>query len=348
MKSYSFNNEFDPILMYHIYTETLKLRAYFRKFSFGREDEAIQRAIMHAMTHYKEESGDLVPYLKSLARTVMLDKDKKLDYVEYIEDASDILDDFSDLVIADYDSQKANSDIIKLALTHMDRFNALCKDLNFGNTCAEKYPKSFRQECLRLVKRFPHFNRECIKLYEMYGSYLEDFSEDIELNRGLWREMDELLINNRGSKRVVFLNRVTKSPVQDADLEPLQIKGKLVSESSTKRVIKIPYEQIWDTLCDMASEEGINTIRFTIGDYYVIRTLAGSWSVINPDLFNIYDLIRSEILTNLLTDTYGRIISVGSRSMFFLVDSSFKSIPDRTVRGINLKFEVFDITEDVL
>ena len=123
--------------------------------------------------------------------------------------------------------------------------------------------------------------------------------------------------------------------IKDPDLEDCYVKGNL----GNKCIVSIPYVSQLNKMCNLIDEEGINAMRFTIGDEYVIRTLGGSTSVLSPSLFNEYDLCEAEILTNLLRFTGGRFLCKGSRNMYFLVQKVHK-IPVISVRGVTLTFDV--------
>ena len=48
--------------------------------------------------------------------------------------------------------------------------------------------------------------------------------------------------------------------------------------------------------------------------------------MINPALYNVYELIKSEFITNILYETSGRLISQGTKTAYVLVDTSIQTL----------------------
>ena len=153
------------------------------------------------------------------------------------------------------------------------------------------------------------------------------------------------IINSNLSKRVKFINKVTGELVEDADIEDWYVRGKL----SGKRIIKVPYADVWNVMCDLVDSNETNELKFVIDDYYIIKTFGGSYSILNPSLYNIYDLVRTEIITNILKDTGGRLINTGSECVYVLCDKSGIAELNnlRKVRGYEIKFSCVDITDSL-
>ena len=79
----------------------------------------------------------------------------------------------------------------------------------------------------------------------------------------------------------------------------------------------------------------------------MIRTLGGSESIVNTDLFGVYDLLRLEILTNVLRDTNTRVLNIGSSWFYLLGDEQYMKIPCRVVQGVSIELDFEDITDSV-
>ena len=176
-----------------------------------------------------------------------------------------------------------------------------------------------------------------------YAPQMKAFISSDDGNEGKWKETDYSFIQTNQSKRIKLINRMTRFIADDADTDDIVLEGKL----GTKRVIKVPYKDLWNKLCDLIDSEETNQIKFVIGDQYIFRTLGGSLSIINSSLFNEYELVRDEIVTNLLQDTRGRLLNIGSECIYILV-SDDNEIPDRTIRGINIHFDKIDITDSLV
>ena len=361
MKSFAYSEEdFDSSLCYQIWYEIEGLRSYFRKFSRGREDEAMQLTLNHAMTHYRPNRGDLVPYLKTLAREILKDGNKYVpcDFME--ETVADIKNEGcgtkvnsegtkvsignADSTVKDVlsrleDDTNYREKIAELALQFMNFFMLMCQSLINKDSTTIYFPKVYIRECLKLQSKTDTFNSECLLLYSEYKDEFDKFINWSLSNEGSWRETDFDLINKYGSKRIKMCTE-DGSICKDPDKENWHLVGNL----GNKRVIKIPYVDIYDYMCDLVDEDGINQMKFTIDDSFILRTLGGSLSVVNPCLFSEYDLIKSEILTNMLYDTQGRYIGVGSEYMYFIVDADKDyKIPHRRINGIDLDFEIIEV-----
>ena len=163
-------------------------------------------------------------------------------------------------------------------------------------------------------------------------------------NEKRWKEADYLLIQQCQSKRVTLISSSTGALVKDADIEDWTINGNL----NKKRVVKVSYSELWNRICDLVDSDDTNEVKFIIDNRYIIRTLGGSLSIINPNLYNAYDLVRDEILTNVLSDLNGRVLNVGSENFYLLFDDGFEDkIRERTVLGIPIELSYSDITDSI-
>lgn len=361
LSSFSYNeNQIDSSLYYQVWNEIRKLGRYFSKFCWSDADEAMQDTLMHCLTHYREGKGDLVPYIKKLARTISRNNNKKMVLVDFLEqtleDSSEEeskpkvdvgrFSDFSSTVVNQIMiSSYKEKEVIKLALTFIDKFLLLCDSLKNHDTSVNYYPDVFVKECLKLSRGCDNFNQICISVFDRYGDMMTQFlGYDIN-TKGTWVETDFTLLSSHASKRVTFVNPDTGVVVEDPDVDRCVLKGNIGS----KRVLRVDYYDLWELMCDYVDSPDLNALRLTIGDSFVVRTLGGSMSVVNPDLFNIYDLCRSEILTNVLKETYSRVIGVGSQCFYLLAPQSEEpyKIEERIIRGIHINLKVDDITEEV-
>ena len=361
VKNYSFHKEIaNEKLFYEIWEAINRLKWYFYKFARNNAEEAMQMTLMHCLTHYNPDVADLDVYLKALAREITKDNGKII-YVDFMEqtlaDNNDSdekeknvninvgrVRDFSDEIVSDMmlDINKRD-EIVALAIQFMDKFITMCEALINNDTSVSYYPEVYASACLRLFKQCRNFNKSCISLYMSYAPQMKQFISSDEENEGKWKETDYSFIQTNQSKRIKLVNSLTGHIARDADKDPVSLEGKL----GNKRVIKIPYIDLWNELCDLVDSETTNQIKFVIDDQYIFKTLGGSLSIINSSLFNEYDLIRDEIVTNLLQDTRGRLLNVGSECVYILITDDFE-IPDRVIRGINIHFDKIDITDNLL
>lgn len=363
LKSFSFMpKEVSEDFFYDVWTEIQKLKWYFYKFARDNADEAMQRTLMHTLTHFQSD-GNLQAYIKKLAREITKDN-KKLVFVDFLEqtlaeddDAPENsarvdtgrVSDFSNDIIQQMENEvDRRPEVAELALEFMDKFLILCESIIKHDTTTRYYPEVFMKSCLKLCNKCEGFNNICIDLYMEYSDDFNWFLHLDDNNVGTWKETDYLLISQNLSKRVKLINEDTEEEVQDADVEKFFLQGKLGVGASRKKIIKIPYEHIWEKMCDLIDSFETNEMKFIIGDQFIIRTLGGSLSVVNPDTYNYYDLVRMEILTNLLQETNGRLLNVGSSSIYLLCNADFNmKLKHRVIKGIPIDFEAIDITASV-
>lgn len=360
MKSFSYrNNEaIDGSLYYLLWSEIEKLRRYFSKFCKQNTDEAMQATLMHSLTHYTEAKGEVSAYIKSLAREIAKDNGRIV-FVDFLEQTLaednddsnkpkvDIgsINDFSSTVINNIMiSKHKRREVIELALCFIDKFMLMCEALINRDTTTNYYPEIFIKECIKLSRGCDNFNQICVSIYDEYrDKFIEFLSYDLK-TKGVWRETDFPLIYQSKSKRLRLVSPETGQVVEDPDIEDFKLVGNL----GDKRVLKVNYYDVWELMCDYVDTPNINVMRFTIDDSYIVRTLGGSITVVNPDLFNIYDLCRTEILSNVLRDLNVRCIGVGSENFYLLANKDGKTeIPKRVVKGIPIELATEDITNTI-
>lgn len=307
------------------------LEKYFRLFNKGEYDEAMQRTIIHAMTHFDEERGELEPYIKSLARFILQVKDNSIphDFVEQpMEDTSiNVVDDAIRKYVDEFESDIR---IVDLALSYMKYFIPTCEALinNDRSLNARNYPSNFKEKCLNLA-RVTDFKGKSIALYNKYGDTMKKLLEldrqVIEYRKGdnpdSWVMSNQNLIDSRTSKRI----KLVSTSVHDKDFDLDKSEWKVSGNLSGKCIIKVPYREVYEKLCDYIDgdvEEGeFNPLRMDIDDMYIVRTLGGNWSGINPILAHEYRAAKEEILTNLIQTTRGRYLGEGSECFYFVVSS---------------------------
>lgn len=356
MRSYSFNDkEFDGNLWQRIYNEIKKNESYFWKFWGTDAPEAMQMTLLHSLSHYDEDKGNLKYYILSLARTIKR-VNGNLIFVDFIEntlqtpvdddspdarvDTGSIKDFSEDIIDEIYKDSESYGELSCLALSCMDMFLALCESLMKHDSSIKYYSKPFIRTCLKLNKTYKDFNGKCLEIYQKYGSSMRKFlAYDEQINPKVWREVDYSLIEQKRSKRVVFIDSLGNTII-DADRQSYKLKGFFEG----KKVVRVKYEDVFDELCDLYDYNNISPVRFTIGDHTIVRTLGGSVTVVDPEPVNIYELFKMEILTNILRDTNGRHINIGSEYIYLLCDkNAVITVPDRTVLGVDLHFDIEEV-----
>ena len=54
---------------------------------------------------------------------------------------------------------------------------------------------------------------------------------------------------------------------------------------------------------------------------YCVRTAGGSLSTVNVNMGHIYDLLLAEFMTNVIKAADGRVLGVGSKSLYLLTNN---------------------------
>lgn len=337
-----------------LWSEIQANHLYFRKCCGAEADEAMQTALMHSLKHFDENKGSLQGYIKALAKSLSYSDNRFIcvDFLEQTVDENEGIEekkssyikhksDFSEEIIDElYLSEDRTPEVIDLALGNMDKFLVLCKAMEVKDSSTVYYSDVFIKTCLDLFKRCKNFNEVCLELYREYGKEMEVFLNLDKNNIGTWYEADYTFLNSRKSRRIILVNS-QGDEIEDADLEEFFIKGKL----KDKKIVRVRYKEIYESLLDLVDSPCTNEIKFVMQDRYIIKTLGGSLSICSPKLYNIYDLVQDEILTNLLRDMRNSsILNVGSECMYFLCRPDYElEIPKRIIRGIPLEFEVEEV-----
>ena len=365
LSSYAFmRKEISISFYYEVWEEICKLKWYFYRFAGVNAEEAMQRTLMHTILHFQSDKGNLYAYIKKLAREITKDNNRLIP-VDFLEQTlaeeddsgetratvdtgrvSDFSNELVDTLTAD---DSARDSIVNLALEFMDRFVILCEALRKRDTTTTYYPEIFIKQCLKISSKCENFNKLCLELYSQHKADFKRFCNyDIADADSVWCESDYMYVFNNTSKRYYMVNASTYNEVIDADSENWVMHGNIGTGDKKKKIIKVDYYSVWDFMCDLVDSEVTNEMKFILGNSYIIKTFGGSLSIINPDLYNIYDLIRVEIITNLLRDTFGKVLNVGSRNLYLLCTPDFeKTSFNCTVRGHNLNFTYIDITDTV-
>lgn len=365
LRSFAFMpKEIDIAFYYEINCEIQKLKWYFYKFSGVNADEAMQRTLYHTLLHFNADKGNLSAYIKKLAREItkensrlvlvdfleqtLSDNDESEDNMKSSIDAGNMAD-FSASLIEEMElSESKKPEIINLALEFMDKFLLLCEALIRHDTSTKYYPEIFIKNCLDINSRCPNFNNLCLDVYMEYKDDFEWFLSLDKKNEG-WREPDFVMIANSKSRRIRLVNPTTGVDVENADLDSYSLLGRLGSGANRKKIIKVCYSDLWEYMCDLVDDCETNELKFVLGDSYICRTFGGSVSVLNPDLFNMYDVVRMEILTNVIQDTYGRVLNVGSECFYLVCNASMnKTKLIRDVHGHHIELTYEDITDKLV
>lgn len=338
-----FNNE----LCRQALTVINSLHYYFLKYNKDSVDLAELRVLHHVLLHYNKDTGNLAPYIKKLARTIGLSMTPKKEVSgELIElTLSDSTEDVSGSVIAIMDDfmDKVHS----LAISYMHYFLSWGHFMFIERRKPDKacyFPMEFRNICLTLSRQNENFLPYSEIVYKQYGQAMQDFEDYANLESN-WKEADYSLLNSQASKRVYFVDSQRRPLERSGEmyLNLDKLDGYIAGKLGDKRIIRIKYTDIWDLMCALIDSEDDNQMRITIGNYYVIRTLGGSFSLPNVDVQSMFDLCLNEIATNLTLMTLGRYMGQGLDYMYFIVNDMVE-LPVCKAMGLSFEFRAEDVT----
>ena len=350
-----FTDVIDYSLMYEVEEVLQKMQGYFYKFCGKDADEARARVMLHTLTHYNPDKGELKPYIKSLIREILKDG-SRLVCVDFLEetvsdDDSDVetprfqnltkVPNFADKLIADNDGVVYDL-VIKLALTYPRDFVLLCKSLLSNSVSVCGFNRAFIDSCLKITKEHPRFNEVCLKIYEVYKDDIMyflscdslEYLQDADFTRMMY------------SQQVSIVDRYTGFTLPDPDRLPdeeLLIRGKL----GDKLVYRVDYLDLLTTVRDMYSDTKISFLRLTIGDSYIARNLSGQVIYDNPSIATLVAIAKQELLSAVYRYSLGKVLSVGSENFYILCRKLENTKFETSIAGIpiNLYFEEVDLCE---
>lgn len=368
--------DIDPALMYKLNKVIEENEGIFYTYNKTKErvDEAKARALEHAIRKYNSEKDHtgMVAYIRTLAEHIMKKnkhEEMQVDFIEEVVSDDDDDDvnfgdrrkrktdnekhqnyrDFTDTIHNDSERRTTMStEVITFILQYLSEFLKICEAIITKNTTPTYYRKEFKAEILKLGQKYKDLNQQLVNLYYEYGNEIQWFL-DLEgktsvVDRRNWKRANYKLIETRQSKKIKFVNSVTGNDIINADLETFKVKGGL----NNYKVVKISYEDLYDDLLNRVEEADSNELKLVIRDFFLIRTLANSVSI-NTDYNAIYDLIKAEIVTNILTLTNCRLLNIGTESVYVLNETGEEiTIQDMEVNGVKIHFDIEDITKEII
>ena len=325
------------------------------KYSVGKDNttETMQLMFAHAIEHFDETEGNLKGYLRRLSQTILNTTNSK----EVLADMSDgnlnyaigsadsgseptmvtkppekVTPDFAENVINTlYVEEALQQDIFDLVKEYLVDYVTLCQRLLSGDIDRFNYSVPFVKRCIELSRIYKaQFNEACVALYNSNKTVFDRFAFDgqdkADCNiENSWRETDYTIINSKKSKRILFYNKQTNEEVKDVDNEAFYVLGaKNLSES--KRILRVDFFLAWLKLCDLLDSDQTNEMKLILGNDFLVKTLGGSLSLVNPALYNIYELLKTEFVTNVLHETNGRLLSVGTKSIYILWENKWPTL----------------------
>lgn len=324
LRSFYYMNEAtrDKNLLSEIAVTLKSLKAYYHKFNGARAEEAMARAYLHASKNYNEQEGELKPYLKSLARDMMRQKESEFPEEEIESMAVDEVTSVESQALKSIVFENVNNLLIKeIVLPFMEdflKFGALLES-ECDNAKAMKtyFPQGFKQVCIKIMKRVnpEEFIKSIKYIYEKYRYELQWFLEQSEFVIRGYSEADYSLLDTKKTKRIYIADSSGKEIIRpDYNSYELYIKGVI----GDKTVCRVRYIDLLEQMEIMATSPISNELTEVIGKNKIVRTCGGSMLSTNENKDTICNLLLDELITNILKVSNSRLLSVGYEYVYLL------------------------------
>lgn len=334
LKSFAYNSENLELYALVAY-ELERLRGYYYFFNSIRTDEALSRAYSHAISCYSgsNSSEELVPYLKSLAKVMMLTKEKDI-VEEDIEQLAIENSDVEEQVVSSCIVSTAEKRVSKLLLHSPRDFIKLGYILSHTD-CADSLMsldscREFRKQCLSTLRQMsPEDFIDSVKyLYTKYKDDIEWFLDQslqpIKLVQGeihkSYRKTSERFIEVNSSKRVKIVNGYGK-PVSSANID---ISKCYISGSTKGKVVcRVYYYELLNQMLLKTESTTTNELTLVIGSNRLIRTCSGTVLPQDCDFETVYDEFFLELLTNIIGYSGFRLLNYCSDYIYLIGEEKY-------------------------
>lgn len=342
----------------------VELKKYFYFYNKNEAEEAMHRAYMHAMGNKKEKYGDLKPYIKKLARTIMRSGNcKEYAYSLYDEENGEISFVFSQTLKEEMnineiaDSESLLEELRDMYLLNPDDFM--------------KFKAMFNDDIseMNIIKN-SEMNQQVKLLTSQYGSkaviagiekVLNEIRENesnsnagnVDENYGL-KEItlkeaniekyenrlciDESIKSEKGVEGYISLSTYKTEPF-NPDMVKWSVKTTCpIIKCDISPLINYMYEKLF-------VQKGVNNEFITwMGNRYRL-TSPGGYSCLNKDIQLFMDIIHKELIINMLRENVNKIIAISDDSVYIKPTRGavFKTIRLKLVNGkiIDLPCEVY-------
>lgn len=334
LKSFAYNSENLELCALVAY-ELEQLRGYFYFFNNLRTDEALSRAYSHAISCYKggKSSEELVPYLKSLAKVMMLAREKDVleEDIEQLAIEESLVE---EQVINGYVNTDAERLVPRLVLFSPKDFLKLGYILsNSGtreNIITLDATKDFKKQCLSILRRMnPADFIETVKyLYKEYKNDIEWFLDQAiqptriidDRMRKIYRKASERYLEVNSSKRVKLVDSYGKA-INSAriDTEKCYVSG----STKGKVICRVYYYELLNQMLLKTESTTTNELALVIGSNRLIRTCSGVLLEQGCEFDTVYDEFFMELLTNIVSCSGYRLLNFCSDYIYLVGEEKY-------------------------
>lgn len=304
-----------------------ELKNYFRKFNGSVADEAMARAYMHACRKYSTNLGDLKPYIKSLARHIMLTDEKDIPNEEIESMAVDNSTSVEELAMEELQFNSVKDKMVSTVLmADLEAFLKLGHLLNNKEALSKVFlNKSFKNICTSVLATTDSgsFVTSVRMLYEQYQDIILWFLEQADFkteNAVKYRSYNGSYINKMKSRRAILvgidnkpINRVLK------ENEKLRLRG----YTTGKKIYRVYYYELLNQIMMKADSYTTNELVLVIGKNRLVRTCGGTFTEANSSWEDLYDLFFHELLTNILASSKCRLLTYCYNYVYLLGEDDY-------------------------
>lgn len=289
------------------------LKGYFRKFNGAASEEAMSRAYIHACRKYSPESGELKPYIKSLARSVMLTGEKDIPEEEIEGMAIDNSKPVEEVALEGIQFNSIKNKLVSSVLmSDLEAFLKLGYILNNENAISSVFiPKKFKQTCSKVLATTDSgsFIAAIRLLYSNYKDIIMYFLEQAEFTTDKYlkyKEGNVSYIDKKKSRRAVLVGEDNK-PITGVlkRNQRLRLKG----YTGCKKIYKVYYYELLNQILMKADVYSTNELVLAIGTNRLFRSCSGKIIGVNSDWESLYDVYFYELLTNIVSSSKCRLLT---------------------------------------
>lgn len=336
-------------------------------------DAIKQNTLLHVLRKYSPAKGSLKNYVNSIQKNILRVNVKTVDIEKFL-DALDARLEGTEETVDLQDIPKSSSGLSnkktfdeelidelcneeelflaveKLALEEPLSFIYLCDAILSKDTSVKnKYDKLFMKRVLEMMRTYDGFNDFVSDFYLQHGDTIITFMTLEEKFDGIWKPYSKEVLENSKSKRLTLVgkNRRTASNI-DPDLEPFNILGNNITGGKEERqILRVNYSSILEMVDEMFRTQN-SPLRLCFKDNYVLRTLAGEYSIINVSIRDWVDVQKLELITNIVSNLDAKLLGVGLDNLYLLSKPHYKPSPLNFVRySIPIKIVPEVITKEV-
>lgn len=311
---------------------------YFKKFNASRWEEAVHRTYITALEHRNDTYSDVLPYIKKLARTVLKVRQTETPFGVYDEEGEispvyfSLVDYIDDERVDDYTPIKES--FMELYLLDPENFSKLAGVFKYEDTIPKDVLKDLKIRNETLIREFK-------RLVFWYGADMvfmalwEFFKELPHLCSERKNSIKEILLKEG---KPLYLNKISDIPtIRDAEgsfyyidknlLQMVKVGGKErnpdyfkwdIIGNTVSDILKLDISEFMAYIYEeVFVDMGCNTKHITWCGHKYRLTTPGGVAYIGLELDKFIEVVRKELVMNLLANNLGYIVAISPDNIYF-------------------------------